>query len=128
MSLSSRVSNMKFMKKVEGKEEKEEKISKAKDSSVWSTPVKGRTLKVLKAKKKKIRTVGYASINKITSSSTDHLIEGRRTIGELKSEKKENEEKERIDGNKTRDTAKEPPTSAKTRTLVELWKANGVKK
>lgn len=90
-SLSTRVSNMKFMqsagdrKRKEAKTAAEQQESKhLKDISEWSLPVNGKTMKVIKSKSKKVRKLGYSSISSLGPVSdltnSDTTIIGRKTV------------------------------------------------
>lgn len=86
-ALSSRVKNMKFMQAAGDKHRKEvidtaekNETKKLKDLSEWSLPVNKRTLKVIKSRKRKIKRVGYSTINSmgpVNSVSTLNGSSGR---------------------------------------------------
>lgn len=90
-SLSSRVKNMKFMQVAGDNQRKhqidnaeKEETKKLKDLSEWSLPVNKKTLRVLKNKNKKIKRVGYSSINAmgpvILSENLNNGTLGRKTL------------------------------------------------
>lgn len=116
MALSDKVQNMKFMQKTQQKSsgESAEKKTRVLDTSEWSSSSKARNIKVLKAKRQKVRTIGYASISKL--SSTD----GRKTLGRPlpKSETKTAE-----NDTSSASKPKEEPRTQKTKSLAALWKS-----
>lgn len=89
-SLSSRVSNMKFMQSAGDRQRKEakdaidqEETKKLKDLSEWSLPVNTKTMKVIKSKKKKIKKLGYSSISYMEPNTNIAITEpviGRKSM------------------------------------------------
>lgn len=134
-SLSSRVKNMKFMQSAGDKQHRDareaaekQESKKLKDHSEWRLPINGKTLKIIKSKDKRIKRVGYSTINSIGPVNVrngDDAVLGRKkmelsaqtpaeaeTVGQLKGE--DNEVKKTLDG-ESQDKQKKTKKSKKSK-------------
>lgn len=125
MGLSDKVQNMKFMQKgnptAEGPAGKTSDKKRVHDTSEWSSSMKSKSIRVLKAKKPKVRSLGYSSISSMGPVKVTENI-GRRTLGaEKKDDKKASKPTKAV---KPKMEHKEEPTTQRTKSLAALWKAN----
>lgn len=89
-SLSSRVSNMKFMQSAGDRQRKEAKdatdqqeTKRLKDLSEWSLPVNSKTMKIIKSKPKKVKKLGYSTISSMGPTNNIAITEpiiGRKSM------------------------------------------------
>lgn len=139
MGLSDNVQNMKFMRRegepVGDSGKKSGSKTHVLDTSEWSASARPKVMKVLKARRRKVRSVGYAAIAgvqaavggagpKAGASGASGAADGtgRRVLGE--SSKKEAKSKASSKPEQDSEAPQEEPATQRTKSLKALWKAN----